>query len=113
QLRCAQVVDEQVGQPARHPGEAERVPVGRPRRIEYLVEIRQLDFLLLVAVRGGEDGERGTAAGDGGNGNPLAGRVPRARRVDELQARKMRIGRGAGQLVDDSAVQRVGDEQVG
>ena len=74
--------------------------VGRPRRVEDLVEPCNRDLALLGAVFRVEDRQRGVAAGDGRNRNAVCCRRPGAGRVDELNARVVRIGRVARELAD-------------
>ena len=78
-LPGAEIEHPQVGEPAAHPGECDRVAVGRPRRIEDLVDLRKRVLAFLVARSRVEDGERRAAVGDRGDGDALAGRVPPAR----------------------------------
>ena len=112
QLLRFQIVDVQVREPAAHPREAERRSVRRPGGIENLVQRWEWNLPLLVAAGGVVDGQRGTALGDRRDGDPLAGGVPPAGGMDELDARRVRIARRAGQLVPDPAGRRIGHEQV-
>ena len=86
--------------------------VGRPRWIEDLIDVWNRLLALFLAALRIEDRERGTSARDRRDRYPLAGAVPRARRINELNARIVRIGRGARQLANDLSVRRIGDIEI-
>ena len=111
-LPGGEVVYIKVGQTAAHPRERHRLPVRRPGGIEDLIERGELDFALLGATGGVEDGECRMTAGDGRDRNALAVCVPRAGGINELDARGVLIGCRAGQSVDDAAGGGIGDEEI-
>ena len=87
-----------VGQPAAHPGEAIALPSGAHVGLKISSSSAIGDLALLVAARASKIASAGAAAVDRGDRDPLARRVPRAGRINELQAREVRIGRRARQL---------------
>ena len=86
--------------------------VRRPRGIEDFVEIRNRNLLLFSAALGIEYREGRMAAGHRANRDAPAGGVPGPGRVNELNARVVGIGRGAGDLANDFAGCRIGKEQI-
>src|SRR5262249_13428296 len=92
--------------------EADGVTIRRPGWIEDLVDIRHLDVAFAPAARRVKDCQCRSARDDRSDGDPLAVVIPRASRVDELQAGVMWIAGGARQLPDNLAVRGIGYEQV-
>ena len=64
---AVQVVDEQIGEAARHPGEADGVAVGRPGRVEDLVDARESDLALASPLRASKIASAGRPDDDRAN----------------------------------------------
>ena len=105
-------VDEQIGETAFERREHKPIAVGRPARVVDFAKCVERDLHSLVGVRHVDEYQRGVAAAQRGDREPIARRIPRARRMDVLQAVVMRVGPHAHDLLDDRAGLGVGHEQI-
>jgi len=102
----------EVARAAAHRREGDTRAVRRPGRREDLIEIGERPLPQHAAARHVEDGDHRMPALQRRQREPAAARIPRAGRLEELQAVEMRIRGGADQLPDHRAGRRVGEVDV-
>ncbi len=108
----AEVVDEEVRDAAGQAGEDEVAAVRRERRAQDLGHLPEGDLPDDLVLGHVDDGQDRAALGHAAEDEPLPGRVPRARRLDELDALEVRVDGGRDDLALDLARVRVGQEEV-
>ena len=106
------VVDPEIEQPACKGRERDAPAVWRHDGIAKLRELLEDDLLDAPALVRVEDQQRALAAHDGVLHEEPAVRAPAARRLDELQAVEMRVGRRRRQLVQHLAGVDIGQEEI-
>ena len=103
-MAVLQIVAEQVCEPVHESRERDVAAVGRPGGVEDLPDLGEPDLARDPVVPHVEHGQHRLPLAHGAEGEPVAGGVPRTRRVDELEALVVRVERG----LDDPALHLAG-----
>ena len=111
-MAVLQIVAEQVCEPVHESRERDVAAVGRPGGVEDLPDLGQPDLALYPVVLHVEHREQRLTLAHGAEGEALARGVPRAGRVDELEALVMRVERRLDDPPQHLARARLGEVEV-
>ena len=112
-VRSSKFKEIQIGQTRAHSGERNRMTIGCPRRIQDLIDALDRDLAIAFSGPHVENRKRCAPATNRAQRDMRARSVPGRGRVDELNAREVRIGGRARQPAHDSSRLGISDVQVG
>ena len=112
QRPCRERVDPEIGQSTGERREHDPRAVGRPARVVDFADPLDPDFFSAVGVSAVDEHQHRPPAAERAHREPAALRIPRAGRLDVLQAVEMRVCGGAHDLADGGSCSRVRHEQV-